>query len=423
MQRTHGLCLAWLHEQFSRGEFILDNCPTRMMSADIFTKAIIEKPKWEHARKLIAHYLPTELGIREAKAYPSITPAVLKQGGMLSNSHNRVIIEYCCGPNSKIGQETKVSTINSILHFISTVPNDIPIMLFSAMPCTGGSPWQNINFRKPSGPRLMLKHKRLFQALWTGFEKLTQAVHDRNGHISIEWPRGCKYWTLTKVKTLLHRYDFVNATFDGCMLDLMSIVRTDMRIKKPWRISTTSRSIHSAFDNKLCDQSHEHVPCAGKDTKVTEEYTFKFVKLLHDAWRKHAHQISKRCHTSTYSSASPKIAFMIKKQFPSDQAKAKALELSSCCVCPSAMALSKYSSSSSASKAVNVGETPTESKFSDIRLAFTILEGERKTWIQFCQSLVANAMLVGRTSTTCRTSGQSLQRMQVGLQGLMLVSA
>ena len=241
----------------------------------------------------------------------------------------------------------------------------------------------------------MLKHKRLFQALWTGFEKLTQAVHDRNGHISIEWPRGCKYWMLTKVKTLLHRYDFVNATFDGCMLDLMSIVRTDMRIKKPWRISTTSRSIHSAFDNKLCDQSHEHVPCAGKDTKVTEEYTFKFVKLLHDAWRKHAHQISKRCHTSTHSSASPKIAFMIKKQFPSDQAKAKALELSSCCVCPSAMALSKYSSSSSASKAVNVGETPTESKFSDIRLAFTILEGERKTWIQFCQSLVANAMLVG----------------------------
>ena len=81
MQRTHGLCLAWLHEQFSRGEFILDKCPTRQMSADIFTKAIIERLKWIHARKLIAHYLPIELGIGVAKAKGTISPAVFKQGG------------------------------------------------------------------------------------------------------------------------------------------------------------------------------------------------------------------------------------------------------------------------------------------------------------------------------------------------------
>ena len=130
---------------------------------------------WIHARKLIAHYLPHELGLGVAKANGSISPAVLKQGGGKPRKHNRVIIEYCCGPLSKIGEErkwsvdclvmrvteemdaTKVSVIDSVIHFIRTC--DLLIFLFSAMPCAGGSPWQNINFKKPSGPRLMLKRR------------------------------------------------------------------------------------------------------------------------------------------------------------------------------------------------------------------------------------------------------------------------
>jgi hypothetical protein len=63
MQRTHGLDLAWLCERFERGDYRIVYCPTRNMSADIFTKAFIEKQKWIHARKLIAHFTPDELGI------------------------------------------------------------------------------------------------------------------------------------------------------------------------------------------------------------------------------------------------------------------------------------------------------------------------------------------------------------------------
>jgi hypothetical protein len=58
MQRTRGLDLAWLCERFERGDYRIVYCPTRNMSADIFTKAFIEKQKWIHARKLIAHFTP-----------------------------------------------------------------------------------------------------------------------------------------------------------------------------------------------------------------------------------------------------------------------------------------------------------------------------------------------------------------------------
>ena len=75
------------------------------------------------------------------------------------------------------------------------------------------------------------------------------------------------------------------------MFDLFSIVHSDTRIRKPWRISTTSYYIHGHFDEHLCDGSHPHVPCAGRDTKATECYTISMVKSLHTAWDKHALRI------------------------------------------------------------------------------------------------------------------------------------
>ena len=212
MQRTHGLSIAWIKERFDRKEFLLGYCPTREMSADIFTKAFIERLKWLHARKLIAHYLPEELGLGGTKVNGVINSLAQSQGGENRKSYNRIIIEFCCGPKSKLGtpttwskdclviriteelDATKQSTLQYVLHTIRTA--NVPVMLFVAIPCTGGSPWQNINSKKPGGLRRMLKHKQLFNKLWNMLEIICEEIHKHKYHFAFEWPKGCSYWRL-----------------------------------------------------------------------------------------------------------------------------------------------------------------------------------------------------------------------------------
>ena len=101
-------------------------------------------------------------------------------------------------------------------------------------------------------------------------------------------------WKLTKVKTFLHRHGMMDAIFDGCMFSLYSKVHEGKLIKKPWRISTTSHALYHSFNGHLCDKQHDHVPCAGKDTKITEEYTQHIVKTIHTAWSKQAKTLRRR---------------------------------------------------------------------------------------------------------------------------------
>jgi hypothetical protein len=76
----------------------------------------------------------------------------------------------------------------------------------------------------------------------------------------------------------------MDAIFDGCMFSLYSKVHEGKLIKKPWRISTTAHALYHSFNGHLCDKQHDHVPCAGKDTKITKEYTQHIVKTIHTSW-------------------------------------------------------------------------------------------------------------------------------------------
>ena len=53
VKRTHGVQLSFLSEQLKAGTFTLEDCHTRVMCADIFTKHFTDKLKWRHATQLI----------------------------------------------------------------------------------------------------------------------------------------------------------------------------------------------------------------------------------------------------------------------------------------------------------------------------------------------------------------------------------
>ena len=214
--------------------------------------------------------------------------------------------EWCCGPASKIGnQNTAISecqvtritesddgtTQKATIKAISAISKP-RMLLWSSMPCTGGSPWMRINVKKPGGYANLRKHIQLFNKLWNNFESVARNAHRLGNYIAIEWPRGCSYWLLTKVIKLCKELDLQYVDFDGCMLGLTSIYNK-LPIKKPWRIATNSPAIREEFDNLLCKGHSVHHPCAGRDTKLTENYTASFVDKLHAAWKKQATNISK----------------------------------------------------------------------------------------------------------------------------------
>ena len=79
-----------------------------------------------------------------------------------------------------------------------------------------------------------------------------------------------------------------SALFDGCMYDLTSSSGSlsGMPIRKPWRLDTDCAELLARL-NRRCDGTHQHAPCAGNDTKLTEGYTDPIVREVHLAWQQH----------------------------------------------------------------------------------------------------------------------------------------
>ena len=110
-------------------------------------------------------------------------------------------------------------------------------------------------------------------------------TQQKGNFIAIEWPKGCSYWKLPKVRKLIKDLDLKFVYFDGCMLRLRSIVN-GLPVRKPWAICTNSEEILKEFSGLTCCGHSKHQPCQGVDTKVTEEYTVEFVEKLHSAWKR-----------------------------------------------------------------------------------------------------------------------------------------
>ena len=74
LNRTHNVDIAWLHERHEDKAFVLHDCDSASMRADIFTKPFTDKVKWSHACTQIAHVY-VESKVRDNSTTHTAAPA------------------------------------------------------------------------------------------------------------------------------------------------------------------------------------------------------------------------------------------------------------------------------------------------------------------------------------------------------------
>ena len=93
-----------------------------------------------------------------------------------------------------------------LIDYIDNLPEDCLILLWSGIPCTGGSNWVRVNLKQYKSFRERLAtHHVLWEKLFINFEMAAERVLKRNGHIALEWPKGNSYWSHRRVKGFFKR--------------------------------------------------------------------------------------------------------------------------------------------------------------------------------------------------------------------------
>jgi hypothetical protein len=133
------------------------------------------------------------------------------QSAIVSESHDFewVIIEWCYGRDSRLGRPSKYSqvckvirltidddlrTLNGLhraLEIVEQCPQD-RTLLWSAMPCAGGSPLQKVNKARGFGTEKLNAHWRDFYILWGNF--VAEEVIGVGVVVTVEWPEANDYW-------------------------------------------------------------------------------------------------------------------------------------------------------------------------------------------------------------------------------------
>lgn len=119
VNKTQNVSFKWLKQQFERNQFELINVGTDWQVADILTKAFTSPTKWQHALRLLGIGPPwideSSAAVKVGQVDTRHATVAKDQGGEghdQSNMEgcNRMLIEFCCGPNSRLCQPRKASS-------------------------------------------------------------------------------------------------------------------------------------------------------------------------------------------------------------------------------------------------------------------------------------------------------------------------
>ena len=191
--KTQRINLSWLSEQYKRGWYNLTYGPSKMQVADILTKPFTNAEKWKFAISLMSHVMSPER-VKSAKpqlASPSKPqPQALVTGRSCGEptaglTPQRLLVEICCNPDSKLSDVTRESTIGcrviqftekhnlldeNYRHYVADIVNGFPnnkfVLLWLSLPCTGGTSWSYVNLKIPSAAKKVMRHVKTLKKLW-----------------------------------------------------------------------------------------------------------------------------------------------------------------------------------------------------------------------------------------------------------------
>ena len=223
--------------------------------------------------------------------------------------YDRVIIEYCCYPDSLMGKKTpdskgckviRVTTnhdqtteegYNWLIGQIKQIPNHIPILLWGSIPCTGGTPWARYNLRKypETFPKRLRKLRAEWRILTYNFQRVSEIIKRRQGHWALEWPTKCSYWESPNVTQFLRnqKEHIYIAKATGCAFNLTAIAGPlrSHPMSKSWFVKGTLPTIEKYLDRSCqCSSDVQHAPAEGANTAHSGRYTTAFVTAIHRAF-------------------------------------------------------------------------------------------------------------------------------------------
>ena len=213
---------------------------------------------------------------------------------------NRVLVEFCCSPNSKLGETrpaakgchvlrvtseddaTKPQTIRQLVEQIHTLCDEggVMLLLFASLPCTGGSSWQRMNVY--NNPERIAEHRALFRKLFRSFCDVIKQVKRHDPQIIFELPRTCDYWKEESVVKFVKQNGLHPEYCDGCMAGITN--DKGEPIKKQWTLMSSFPLPHIR-DIGECDGTHSHGESRGKALKLAEGYSYLITDAIHEDFK------------------------------------------------------------------------------------------------------------------------------------------
>jgi hypothetical protein len=192
----------------------------------------------------------------------------------------KVIYEFCCSPNSELGNVSSQNGIKCVrlsreavdlsdnaqlMRVIGESKRHPGCHLHGSIPCTAWCTWHHVNCRTKGEhfTKKLAKRRELSMRPFGNFVKFAKVVRENGGTISFEWPRYCLGWAKQEVLDFVSSFDLTSVSIDGCAFGHS---HNGQPIKKPWRIVTDHPALAENLRPWTCSGDHQHIQISGSIT-------------------------------------------------------------------------------------------------------------------------------------------------------------